>query len=41
MPVCYYKDGLFWELNNYWYIHHHPVKNFPELVALLKTNGKE
>jgi hypothetical protein len=41
MPVCYYKDGLFWEVNNQWYVHHHPVKNFNELVTLLGVRGHE
>lgn len=26
-PVCYYKDGIYWERNNFWYLDAHPVKN--------------
>ena len=23
--VCFYKDGIYWEVNNYWYLGAHPV----------------
>mgnify|MGYP001611599872 CR=1 FL=1 len=27
LPVCYYKDGLYWERNDMWYLSSHPCKN--------------
>lgn len=27
MPVCYYKDGMYYELNNTWYLGSHPCKH--------------
>jgi len=27
MPVCYYKDGMYYEINNFWYLTAHPPKN--------------
>lgn len=36
MPVCYYKDGIYWEINNLWFTTAHPCKNDPtELMKLL------
>jgi hypothetical protein len=45
MPVCRYaEDGLYEELNNYWYLNHYPTKNkktVEELKELLTFNGRE
>jgi len=30
--VSYYKDGIYWELNNGWYLNEHPVRNDPKEV---------
>lgn len=30
--VCYYKDGIYWEINNGWYLHQHPCKHDPREV---------
>jgi hypothetical protein len=38
MPVCYYADGIYWEIGNFWYLNEHPPKNkesFEELKKLL------
>ncbi len=30
--VCFYKDGIYWEINNGWYLNSHPVKHDPKEV---------
>lgn len=30
--VCYYKNGIYWEVNNLWYLGSHPVKHDPKEV---------
>lgn len=36
--VSYYKDGIYWEINNLWFIGAHPVKYNPyQLMELLGT----
>lgn len=42
--VCYYKDRLYYEKNNFWYLDSHPCKNIDtqmELCEMLGMNGKE
>ena len=40
--VCYYKDGIYWELNNMWYLNEHPIKHDPiEIQKLLGIHGME
>lgn len=44
MPVCYYKDGLYYEVNNYFYLEPHPVKSrasFIELTDILRMRDRE
>ncbi|MEK6878673.1 MAG: hypothetical protein AABY22_03645 [Nanoarchaeota archaeon] len=31
--VSFYKDGIYWELNNGWYLNEHPCKHDPKEVA--------
>lgn len=31
-PVCYYKDDIYWEINNMWYLAEHPCKHDPKEV---------
>lgn len=38
MPVCYYKDGIYYEINNRWFLNVHPVSHparADELYSLL------
>ena len=35
--VSYYRDGIYWELNNLWYLNEHPVRHDPKEV--MKTLG--
>lgn len=30
--VCFYKDGIYWEVNNGWYLSQHPVRHDPREV---------
>lgn len=40
--VCFYKDGIYWEINNMWYLNMHPVKHDPrEIQKLLGIDGME
>lgn len=42
--INYYKDGLYYEVNNYWYANHYGVKSqkdFEELIDLLGVRNKE
>ena len=32
--VSFYKDGIYWEINNYWYLGAHPVL-YPERVKMI------
>lgn len=31
-PVCYYENGIYWEINNGWYLNAHPCKHDPKEV---------
>jgi hypothetical protein len=33
--VSYYKDGIYYELNNLWYLNAHPIKHNPEEIQAL------
>ena len=35
--VCYYDNGIYWEINNLWYLNSHPCKHDPREV--MKTLG--
>lgn len=35
-PICFYKNGLYYELNNFWYLGAHPVKSQKSMVELLE-----
>ena len=40
--VCYYKDGIYWEINNLWYLNQHPIKHDPkEIQALMGIDKME
>ena len=40
--VCFYKDGIYWEINNMWYLAEHPYKHDPrEIQALLGIDKME
>ena len=41
-PVCYYKDGIYWEINNMWYLNQHPYKHDPkEIQAFMGIDKME
>ena len=31
-PICYYENGIYWEINNGWYLNEHPCKHDPKEV---------
>lgn len=37
--TCYYKDGIYWEINNGWYLDAHPVKNVERINLLMDMLG--
>ena len=40
--VCFYKDGIYWEINNMWYLNEHPIKHDPkEIQALMGIDKME
>ena len=40
--VCYYKNGIYWEVNNMWYLNQHPIKHDPkEIQALMGIDKME
>jgi len=40
--VCFYKDGIYWEINNMWYLNSHPIKYDPkEIQALMGIDKME
>jgi hypothetical protein len=44
LPVCYYENGMYWEINNMWYLSSHPCKHkmIPfELQEVLGIGGLE
>lgn len=38
-PICRYADGLYEELNNYWYLESHPCKNKQSREGLIDLFG--
>ncbi len=36
LPVCYYENGLYHEINNYWYLEAHPCKSQQSMLDLLQ-----
>ncbi len=40
--VCYYQNGIYWEINNMWYLNEHPCKHDPkEIQAVLGIDKLE
>ena len=40
--VSFYKDGIYWEINNMWYLNQHPIKHDPkEIQALMGIDKME
>jgi len=40
-PVCYYKEGLYYEINNYWYLGEHPARYANEIIKLFDMESRE
>lgn len=41
LPISYYKDGLYNEINNYWYLVPHPAKYTKEIRELFNMDNRE
>lgn len=41
LPVCYYKDGIYYEINNYWYLNAYPAKYAKEIIEIFKMDERE
>ena len=41
MPVSYYKDGMYYEINNYWYLNAHPAKYAKEIIEFTGMDRRE
>jgi len=40
--VCFYKDGIYWEVNNMWYLNQYPIKHDPkEVMKAVGIDGME
>lgn len=39
-PVCRYKDGMYEEINNYWYLNVHPAKYVKEIKEYFKMDQR-
>lgn len=37
--ICYYKDGIYWEINNGWYLESHPVKTPERINTIMELMG--
>lgn len=37
--ICYYQDGIYWEINNGWYLEAHPVKSADRINTLMEMLG--
>lgn len=40
LPVCYYEKGLYYEINNYWYLQEHPAKYAKEIKDFFQMDGR-
>ncbi len=41
MPVAYYKDGMYYEINNYWYLIEHAAKHAREIKDLFNMDERD
>lgn len=40
LPVCYYDNGLYHEINNYWYLNSHPARYAREIIDFFKMDNR-
>lgn len=41
MPICFYKDKMYYEINNYFYLNPHPAKYAKEIKEIFKMDERE
>jgi hypothetical protein len=39
--VCFYADGLYFERNDYWYLHEHPPKHAKKIIDSFRMFRRE
>ena len=40
LPVCYYENGLYYEINDYWYLGSHAAKYAKEIIDIFKMGER-
>lgn len=40
-PICRYADGLYQEINNYWYLNSHKARYAKEIIEYFRMNERE
>lgn len=40
LPICWYEDGMYCEINNYWYLNGHPAKYAKEIIEFFKMEER-
>lgn len=40
-PICRYKDGMYEEINNYWYLKPHPARYAKEIIDFFRMNNRD
>lgn len=40
-PICFYKDGLYHEFNDYWYLNEHPTKYAKEIIEIFEMDKRD
>ena len=40
LPICWYENGLYAEINDYWYLGSHPAKHTKEIMDIFKMNER-
>lgn len=41
LPISFYEDGMYNEINNYWYLIPHPAKHGGQIKDMFKMNARE
>lgn len=41
LPVCWYENGIYNEINNFWYLNNYPHQKAQELIDFLGIRNKE
>ena len=39
--ICFYREGMYHEINNYWYLGSHPARHANEIIGMLGMDKRE